>query len=299
MSPGKHGRLIREKYFAQGKPCPVAISFGHDPLLFMAANQNVDFGTDEFAYAGGHRGHPFEMVESELHGLPIPAHSEIVVEGEIYGDELRSEGPFGEFMGYYASDESEEPIVKVKRVYYRNNPIMTMVSPGRPPTNHAHPTALVKAAMIWDEVEKAGLPGVKGVWCHTCSAVRLFNVISIEQLYPGHTKQAGMLAQNCHSGNYAGRWTVVVDEDIDPSNLFDVVWAMSTRCDPPEDIDYIRRAWSTPLDTLLREPPYHNNRAVVDACRPWGWKDDFPKVAEASPELQAKMREKFAHLFEK
>ena len=129
-----------------------------------------------------------------------------------------------------------------------------MASPGRPPTNHAHPMALVKAAMIWDEVEKAGLPGVKGVWCHTCSAVRLFNVISIEQLYPGHAKQAAMLAANCHSGNYAGRWTVVVDEDIDPSNLFDVIWAMSTRCEPPEDSDYSRRTWSTASSTVKWVP---------------------------------------------
>ncbi|MDP6175239.1 MAG: hypothetical protein QGF09_13825 [Rhodospirillales bacterium] len=52
----------------------------------------------------------------------------------------------------------------------------------------------------------------------------------------------------------------------------------------------MRRTWSTPLDTMLQGPPYHNNRAVVDACRPYGWKDDFPKVAEASPELKAKMR---------
>lgn len=61
MSPGKHGRIIREKYFARGKPCPVAISCGHDPLLFMAANQEIDFATDELAYAGRHRGFPFEL----------------------------------------------------------------------------------------------------------------------------------------------------------------------------------------------------------------------------------------------
>ena len=84
----------------------------------------------------------------------------------------------------------------------------------------------------------------------------MFNVVAIKQLYPGHAKQAGMLAANCHSGNYAGRWVIVVDDDIDPSNLFDVVWAMSTRCDPVEDIDYIRRCWSTPLDRMLKEPPF-------------------------------------------
>lgn len=109
MSPGKHGRIIREKYFARGEPCPVCISVGQDPLLFMAASQEIDYGTDELAYAGGHRGFPFEVVKSEIHGLPIPARSEIVIEGEIYADETMPEGPFGEFMGYYASAVSDEP----------------------------------------------------------------------------------------------------------------------------------------------------------------------------------------------
>ena len=121
MSPGKHGRIIREKYFAKGQPCPVVVSVGQDPLLFMAANQEIDYGTDELAYAGGHRGKPFEIVKSEIHGLPIPARSEVVLEGEIYGDETMPEGPFGEFMGYYASPVSDEPVFKVRRVYYRND----------------------------------------------------------------------------------------------------------------------------------------------------------------------------------
>ena len=297
MSPGKHGRIIREKYFSKGKPCPVAISVGQDPLLFMAANQEIDYGTDELAYAGGHRGFPFEIVKSELHDLPLPAHSEIVLEGEIFGDETRPEGPFGEFMGYYASEVSDEPIIKIKRVYYRNNPILCLASPARPPNNFTYARAIVKSAMIWDEIEKAGLPGVQGVWCHEAGAGRLFNVISIKQLYAGHAKQAALLASNCHAGNYAGRWTIVVDGDIDPTSMFDVIWAMSTRCDPPKDIDYIRGAWSTPLDTMLEGPPYENNRAIVDACRPWGRKDTFPTVAEASPELKKKMHQKYRELF--
>ncbi len=298
MSPGKHGRIIREKYFARGEPCPVCISVGQDPLLFMAASQEIDYGTDELAYAGGHRGFPFEVVKSEIHGLPIPARSEIVIEGEIYADETMPEGPFGEFMGYYASAMSDEPIIKVRRVYYRNDPILCMASPARPPNNFSYARAIVKSAMIWDEVEKAGLPGVQGVWCHEAGAGRLFNVIAIKQMYPGHAKQAALLASNCHAGNYAGRWVIVVDEDIDPSSMFDVIWAISTRCDPPNDIDFTRRGWSTPLDTMIEEPPYENNRAIVDACRPWHRKDTFPVVAETSPELKAKMHKKYQLLFE-
>jgi UbiD family decarboxylase len=71
ISPGKHGRHIREKYFRAGKPCPVLISCGHDPLLFLAGGNELKFGLCEYDYAGGHRGEPYEIVLSELHGLPM------------------------------------------------------------------------------------------------------------------------------------------------------------------------------------------------------------------------------------
>jgi 4-hydroxy-3-polyprenylbenzoate decarboxylase len=69
MSPGKHGRLIREKYFTKGKPCPVLISIGHDPLLFLSSGNEVAYGTSEFAHAGGHRGVPFDVIAGEFSGL--------------------------------------------------------------------------------------------------------------------------------------------------------------------------------------------------------------------------------------
>ena len=122
MSPGKQGRMISEKYFAKGEPCPVLISCGHDPLLFLVSHQEIDHEVDELAYAGGMRGRALEIIPSELHGLPVPAHAEIVLEGEMYGDELREEGPFGEFMGYYASNSSQLPIVRVKRGLLSDQP---------------------------------------------------------------------------------------------------------------------------------------------------------------------------------
>ncbi len=297
ISPGKHGRMIREKYFARGKPCPVLISCGQDPLLFLSSNAEMGYGISEYDYMGGQRGRPVDVVLSELHQLPMPARSELVLEGEMYGDRTKLEGPFGEFMGYYASEASQQPIIKIRRVYHRDNPIMTLAIPSRPPSNFTVARGVVKSAMIWDEVEKAGLAGVQGVWNHEAGAGRLFNVISIRQMYPGHAKQAAMLAANCQSGAYAGRWVVVVDEDIDPSDIHAVIWAMSTRCDPPNDIDYIRGHWSTPLDPMLRTAPYENNRAIVNACKPWGWKDEFPQTAEASPELRRHVMERWPELF--
>jgi UbiD family decarboxylase len=286
ISPGKHGRQIREKYFKQGKPCPVLISCGHDPLLFLAGGNELRYGLSEFDYAGGHRGQPFEVVLSELHGLPMPAHAEIVLEGELVEGETAPEGPFGEFTGYYAGGKSEQPVIRVRRVYHRNDPILTMATPMRPPSDFSYSKCVMKAGMIWDEVEQAGVSGVKGVWCHEAGGARMLNVISIKQAYAGHSKQAAMAAASCQSGAYLGRLVIVVDEDIDPTDLFDVMWAVCTRCDPAEDIDIIRKMWSGPLDPRIPRGTTWNSRAVIDACRPYEMIKDFPPVALASPELR-------------
>ncbi|MGC1305094.1 MAG: UbiD family decarboxylase [Caulobacteraceae bacterium] len=300
ISPGKQGRQIRDKYHNAGKPCPVLICCGHDPVLFLAASQEVRYGLSEFDYAGGHRGLPYDVVMSEVHGLPMPAHAEIVLEGEMLPGDNHTEGPFGEFTGYYASPQSNQPVVRINRVYYRNDPILTMATPMRPPTDLSFAKCIVKAGMIWDEVERAGLSGVKGVWCHEAGISRMFNVISIKQGYAGHSRQAGMLASTCQGGAYLGRFTVVVDDDVDPTDIFDVLWAMCTRCDPAEDIDIIRKMWSGPLDPLVPHGSKgnYNSRAVIDACRPYHRLGDFPKVARASPTLLAEVKQKFAHFLD-
>ena len=151
----------------------------------------------------------------------------------------------------------------------------------------------MKACMIWDEVERAGLSNVNGVWCHEAGGARMFNVISIKQAYAGHSKQAGLAAASCQSGSYLGRFVVVVDDDIDPTDLFDVLWAMCTRCDPAEDIDIIRKMWSGPLDPRIPRGTTWNSRALIDACIPYEMLGEFPPVARATPGLRAKVEEKF------
>jgi 3-polyprenyl-4-hydroxybenzoate decarboxylase len=87
---------------------------------------------------------------------------------------------------------------------------------------------------------------------------------------------------------------VVVDEDVDPTDMFDVLWAMCTRCDPAQDIEFIRRAWSGPLDPIVDRASSTNSRALIDACRPFERLKEFPPVARASPELRARVEAKFA-----
>ncbi len=286
ISPGKHGRIQREKWFAARKPMKVAVSIGHDPLVFLAGSIEVPYGVSEYDWIGGVLGQPFEVMPGPETGLPLPANAEIVIEGTAHPERLVPEGPFGEWTGYYASDTRPEPTIQVERVMYRSNPIMLGSPPGKPPSELTAYRAVMRSALIWDEMEKAGIPDIQGVWCHPAGGTRLLVVVSIKQRYAGHARQAGLGAMACRAGAYLGRYVVVVDEDIDPTNTWDVLWAVCTRSDPEKDIEILRRMWSGPLDPII--PPGQkglNSRALIDATRPYEWKDKFPRVAISSKEV--------------
>ncbi len=294
MSPGKHARIHREKYFAEGKPCPVVMSFGHDPLLFVTSTLQMPPGVCEYDTAGGIRGEPIQIIKGSFTGLPIPAHSEIVIEGESVLTENRVEGPFGEFTGYYGSAERPEPFIKVKRVMYRNNPIITGAPPFRPPSDCSFYYCPLISATVWENMERAGIPDIKGVWQHEAASNWAFTVVSITQRYPGHSRQAGLLASQVMGGAYMNRYVVVVDEDIDPSNMDDVLWAMSTRADPATAVEILHRCWSGPLDAAIpTQDKGFNSRMIIDACRPYEWKDKFAEVVGTSPELRQKVFNRF------
>jgi len=291
ISPGKHGRIHYEKYHARGGPCPVAVSVGHDPLAFVAAALEVPTGICEYNYMGAIAGEPYKVIRGPVTGLPIPASAEIVLEGWCHPGEAHEEGPFGEWTGYYASGVRPAPVIQVQCVMHRNDPIMVGVPPNRPPHDYSYMRSVLRSAMLFDALAKAGVPDVRGVWCHEAGGSRLILIVSIKQRYPGHARQAGFVASQCQVGAYLGRYVIVVDEDIDPANTFDVLWALATRSDPAKDIDIIRRAWSGPLDPIIPRGPEvgFNSRAIIDACKPYEWIDKFPAVSESSPALRARM----------
>ncbi|HEX9144563.1 MAG TPA: UbiD family decarboxylase, partial [Candidatus Binatia bacterium] len=102
---------------------------------------------------------------------------------------------------------------------------------------------------------------------------------AIRQRYAGHSRQAGLVAANCHANAYLGRFTIVVDDDVEIANLHDVIWALSTRCDPATSCEIISRCWSGPLDPIIpKGGKGFNSRMVIDACRPFEWKNDFPRT---------------------
>jgi UbiD family decarboxylase len=299
MVPGKHGRIHYEKHKAAGKRFPVAIVLGSDPLGYLISGIEVPFGMCEYNYMGSILNEPVSVVLGERTRLPFPAAAEIVLEGFVEPNDERTEGPFGEFHGYYPGKAGTAPVVSLERIYFRSDPILMGSPPAKPPNDYSYSKAVMRSALLHDALVAAGVPDVKAVWAHEIGGARMFNVVAIKQRYAGHARQAGHILSQCGVGAYMSRYSVVVDDDIDPANLQEVMWAVATRTDPAIDIDIIQRGMGSKNDPMFVAYPYaapFSSKAIIDACRPWDHLHEFPAVAEASKELQEKTRTKWKDL---
>ena len=296
ISKGKHGDILMRKYHDKGLPCPIAVVAGVHPGLFAVAGLEIPYGKNEYEAAGGLLGEQIRTVNGPATGLPIPADAEIAFEGFVHKDDLIDEGPLGEWTGYFAGGRKREPAIRVETFWHRDNPVLTGAIPGVPPNDDTFYRGTARSGAVWHELEAAGVPEVKGVWAHEAGGSRFWLTISIKTLYGGHAKQAGMIAAHCHAGAYCNRWTIVVDDDIDPTNIDDVIWAMSTRVDTREDIDIIEGGWSSALDPMCYDgdTDRRNGRVIIDATKPFRRKDTFPIVARSSKALDARIMEKWA-----
>lgn len=300
MIPGKHGAIQCDKHMKAGKPFPVAIVVGCDPLGYLISGIEVPFGMCEYDYIGAILAEPVSVVKGDLTGLPFPAASEIVLEGWVHPGDVRIEGPFGEFHGYYPGKAGTAPNVTIDHIYYRNDPIIVGSPPAKPPNDYSYSKAVMRSALLFDALLASGVPDVKAVWAHEIGGARMFNVVAIKQRYAGHARQAGHILNQCGVGAYMSRYSIVVDEDIDPSNLQEVMWAVATRTDPAMDIDIIQRGVGSKNDPMFVAYPYKapfSSKAIIDACRPYDHLDEFPDVAEASKELQEQVKAKWKDLF--
>ncbi len=298
-SPGTDGSIIRQRYWEKGENCPIAISFGQDPAIFTASTFKLPPSVAEYDFAGFLRGAPVEVIWGKVTGLPFPAHAEIVIEGESPPPEVeqRMEGPFGESPGYYGAGVRPEAVIRVKALYHRHNPILEGAPPLKPPLHYSPRHTFWKAVEDWDLLEAAGFPDIKGVY-NLDAGRHSICVISLKQRYASHAKGAGLLVA---SGGYFCHFVIVVDEDIDPSDPNDVFWAISTRCDPATSIDIVRGLRSSALDAAL--PPDRkaagdltSSTAVINACRPYHWKDQFPPVNKVSDQVRSRMLDKWGDL---
>ena len=294
---GRHGAIIARKYWDAGRPCPVAVVNGDDPALFVAGFESLPEGVSEFDFAGAIRGSGIEVVNGPVTGLPLPAYAEIVLEGALLpmAEVTLPEGPFAEFTGYYAADKRPGPVMEVAAIHYRDEPILMGSPPLKPPRFHMG--LPFRGAGIWANLEASGITDVVGVWQHVSS---LMTVISLRQRYDGHSRRAALVA----AGNaYMGRMIVTVDEDIDPSNMNDVLWAINTRCEPSESVEILRKGWSSSLDPRIPAEDKArgitaNSKMIIDACRPFVWREAFPQASALSIEEARAIEERWGRQLE-
>lgn len=299
-SPGKDARLQAERCWKRARPFEVAAAYGMDPELFIVGSQSFAKTASEYDYAGGIRGEPIEVTRGEVTDLLIPARAEIVLEGLMYPGKTGMEGPFGEFTGYYGRPEAETPIIDIKCIHYRNNPILTCaLMADYPACEQVLLFAIARSARIWDDLDRLGVPGIKGVYAYPAAAGGFgMIIVSLEQRYAGHAQQVAALAAQCPGGAYYTKWIIVVDEDVDPTDINQVIWAMSTRCNPAEAIDILRNTWSTWLDPSQNPPeerPY-GSKALIYACKEHKYIDRFSKRSKIRRALYDRLSQRWKEL---
>jgi 4-hydroxy-3-polyprenylbenzoate decarboxylase len=293
---GKHADIMLKKYAARKQAMPVASIVGCDPLLFLVGAARLSAFESEYDFAGAMRGEPIEVIKGETVDLPIPAHAEIVVEGEVDPEAFMDEGPFGEYTGYYSGVGTDpRNFIKVNCITHRNNPIFWGTTVGKAVTDTHMTMALTYGATLWQQLVAMRIPGLKAVYCPPEGSGRFLAIISIKQMYPGHADQVLTAAISTEMGAYGLKTVIVVDEDIDPWDIPRVMYALSFRFQPNRS-QVIKRGRSTPLDPSLpinaREI---TGRLLMDATIPYEWKEK-PVPIVLDPDVVKRVQGRWSEL---
>lgn len=231
------GRIFFLKYAAKKKPMPVAIAIGADPVSSLVAAYIIQEGKNEVDYSGALSEQPVELVKCQTSDLLVPAHAEIVLEGEVLPGALMPEGPFGEFTAYRTNWEFRE-VCHIKAITYRNDPILTMVSAGVPGKGgEGSPTALFYETELKKLLKEHGVP-VTDVYIPP-EATNFIVIVGIRRTT--HSNMAIKVKHVVKSYRDTFDKVIVVDEDIDVFNLSEVIHALATRCHPGRGVSVDNR----------------------------------------------------------
>ena len=294
ISPSQHIGMIQKKYADMNRKMPVAVVIGFDPVGMFVSAAPIPAYVDEWDIAGGLRGKPIEMVKCETVDLEVPAYSEIVLEGEVSMEDLRSEGPFGEHTGYYGGGIKKLPTVKIKCITHRNNPVLRGTAVGVPVTEQTRLSGLAWTTSALSMYKNAGFPGITAINCPAGGDPEYSAIIAIKKSYPSQALDAGRLFLSSKVGNQM-KHIIVVDDDIDVYNLEQVLWAFNMRVQAGRDIYITSNESGSRLDpSVPHEQIGLTDKMIVDATwntthkfppRPeWGGKV-FPPLVETGPEM--------------
>ncbi|MEV5474810.1 non-oxidative hydroxyarylic acid decarboxylases subunit C [Streptomyces sp. NPDC052207] len=247
----------------RGENLPIAIAIGNEPVITTVGGMPLAYDQSEYEMAAAIQGAPYRIATAPLTGLDVPWGSEVVVEGEIICGKREIEGPFGEFTGHYSGARSQ-PVIEVKHVSHRTNPVFEHLYLGMPWTEMDYTLALNTSVPLYRQL-KADFPEVVAV--NAMYTQGLLAIVSVKQRFGGHAKAVGMRVMATPHGLAYCKVVIMVDETVDPFDLAQVMWALSVRYHPLHDTVLIPNASVLALDPSS-EPAGITHKVVLDATTP-------------------------------
>lgn len=266
--------VIRQMWLDRGQDMPFALCFGVPPAAIMVSGMPLPKGVNETGFIGALTGNPVEVTKCETNDIRVPADAEIVMEGVVSRSETASEGPMAEYHGLIFPGETKQcPVFKIDAITYRKDPILPMCVTGRAPEESETVWGLMQTAEVLNICQDAGLP-VTMVW-NPFESHCLWFVLQVDRqkLRELNTNMEEFSQKVGHTvfGSKPGFYIPIVylvGEDIDPTNLKDVIWANATRCQPRKSEFFFDQYPNIPLIPYVshgeKDGPYHTK--VVRCC---------------------------------
>ena len=242
---------------------PVAVAIGADPATALSGMLPIPPDLDEMMFAGFLRREPVEMVTCETNDLEVPANAEIVLEGYVNLNEMRTEGPFGDHTGFY-SLEGEYPVFHVECVTHRKNPIYLTTVVGPPPQEDFYMGYAVERVFL--PVMKMQYPEIVDVAMPAEGIFHNLMIVAIRKSYPGHARKIMNAIWSLGQAMFT-KVIVVVDHDVNIHNYNEVVWKTLCALDPERDVQFSLG----PVDTLDHAARLQDfgSKMGIDATRKW------------------------------
>lgn len=276
-------RAWRERF--PDRPFPVAVAIGADPAVTVGAVAPIPDTLSEYQFAGLLRGASSQVARCLTHDLEVPATSEIVLEGFIHPDDTAREGPFCDHTGHYNA-VGEFPVFTVERVTMRRDAIYHNTYMGRPPEDE--PSVLASALNeMFVPLIRDQFPEIRDFYLPPAACSYRVALISIRKQYPGHARRIMMGVWSWLRQFTYTKFVIVTDDDVDVRDNGQLLWAISTCCDPVRDTMLVE---NTPIDYLdfASPEPSLGGKLGLDATRKWPGETrrEWGRVATMDPGVE-------------
>ncbi len=262
MARSSGGSVLIEGDRPRGK-MEVAVAIGTDPAVTFSAIVPAPPDVEEYLIAGFLRQKPVELVKCETVDLEVPAASEIVLEGHVHLDELRSEGPFGDHTGFY-SLEDLYPVFHLSCITHRKNPIYATTIVGKPPMEDGWMGKAVERIFL--PLMKLTIPELVDVNLPIEGVFHNLMLVSIRKSYPGQARKVMNAIWSLGQAMFT-KCIIVVDEDVNVQDIGEVTLKVLNHIDPERDIQFTLGPVDS-LDHASRLPNY-GSKMGIDATRKW------------------------------